>query len=369
MALTTDIRIFPQKEIFAVDMAEILDTAVPYSGIIQGCEITFNSAAGTLSIEIGRMLIRGRLCVITERGDLAAPAVTGNENVACHLVATCNLSTLNPFNVEIVTPGVYTEYQDQKAALDEATFNTQGGFDFIDLGTAAVNPSSGKIVTWTPNSLTNVKNAIERATSNTGGTYLPSGTNIDNLTKEDGGWWAYNRDNITGTFPIPADTFGTIGHIPGTSDNMATQIIRSNAQARANSHVFMRFKVDGTWGGWQRYVSADSTPLTITRDSVQYTSFDGVAFKKSGWLWLRGIVRLTMALPANTGAQVATISGWKSPNSVYLTVANPNYGRETLYVTVSTDGKVRIDNFASYEITLGSLLVFTTIAPASNGYE
>lgn len=368
MALTTDIRIFPQKEIFAVDMAEILDTAVPYSGIIQGCEITFNSAAGTLSIEIGRMLIRGRLCVITERGDLAAPAVTGSENVACHLVATCNLSSLNPFNIEIVTPGVYTEYQDQKAALDETTFNTQDGFDFIDLGTAMVNPSSGKIVTWTPSKQTNVKNAIERVTSNTGGTYLPSGTNIDNLTKEDGGWWAYERANVSGTFPMP-DTYGTIGHIQGTSANMATQIIRSNTQPRADGSMQMRFKVDGVWSDWKRYINVESKNVAVSRLSNAYTTFDGIAFRKCGFLWLRGIVRLTAAIPANGGADIAAMAEWTAPNTVYVTVANPNHNGEALYVTVSYNGVVRIDNFTSTPITLGSLFVFTVMAPITNGSE
>lgn len=150
MALTTELRIFPDKELFAIDMAEILDTAVMFSGVIQGCGVTFNSVAGTLTVESGRILIRGRLGVITTSGDVAAPVVTGSANVTCYLVAACNLSTLSqPFTVEIVTPATYEEYQQRKESTAD-TFNTQDGFDFIVLGTVSVNPTSGKIVSWTP---------------------------------------------------------------------------------------------------------------------------------------------------------------------------------------------------------------------------
>ena len=150
MALTTELRIFPDKELFAIDMAEILDTAVMFSGVIQGCSVTFNQVAGTLTVESGRILIRGRLGVITTSGDLAAPIVTGSANVTCYLVAACNLSTLSqPFTVEIITPATYEEYQQRKESTAD-TFNTQDGFDFIVLGTVSVNPTSGKIVSWTP---------------------------------------------------------------------------------------------------------------------------------------------------------------------------------------------------------------------------
>lgn len=150
MALTTELRIFPDKELFAIDMAEILDTAVMFSGVIQGCGVTFNQVAGTLTVESGRILIRGRLGVITTRGDVAAPVLTGSANVTCYLVAACNLSTLSqPFTVEIITPSTYEEYQQRKESTAD-TFNTQDGFDFIVLGTVSVNPTSGKIVSWTP---------------------------------------------------------------------------------------------------------------------------------------------------------------------------------------------------------------------------
>lgn len=35
-----DIRIFPNKELTSVDMAELVDAAVFNTGVIQGCELT-----------------------------------------------------------------------------------------------------------------------------------------------------------------------------------------------------------------------------------------------------------------------------------------------------------------------------------------
>lgn len=150
MALTTELRIFPDKELFAVDMAELLDSAVMFSGVIQGCGVTFNSTDGTLTVETGRIILRGRLGVITERGTISPPTLTGTSNVTCYLVAACNLSsTEDPFTVDIVEPATYEEYQQRKTSTAD-NFNTQDGFDFITLGSMSVNPASGKIVSWSP---------------------------------------------------------------------------------------------------------------------------------------------------------------------------------------------------------------------------
>lgn len=368
MALTTDIRIFPQKEMFAVDMAEILDTTVPYDGIIQGCEITFNSTAGTLSVESGRILLHGRLGVVTESGELAAPVVTGSADVTCYLVAACNLSTLNPFSVEIITPATYEEYQQLKTASGD-DFNTHDGFDFFVLGIVVVNPTSGKITTWTPSADINAKKAMKAAGTNSGGTKLPSGTNIDNLAKVDSGWWVYTRSEVSGTFPL-SDTNGTIGHIQGSDNNSAMQFLRSGGQSYASSVLWARFKSGGTWSQWLRYISPVTVNLTISRISNSYCSTNDLnelaASKKNGWLHLRGNLRISSTIPNGTmNVHIATISGWSSPRSEYLNVPS-RYGEETIRVTVSSDGKIYISNYSAS--TYGEFF-FSLTVPTSDGYE
>lgn len=376
MALTTDIRIFPQKEMFAVDMAEILDTAIPYNGIIQGCGITFNEDAGTLTMETGRMIIRGRLGVITERGDLVAPVVTGTENVQCHLVASCNLSTLNPFTIEIVIPAVYEEYQQQRANLDTNTFNTQDGFDFIDLGTASVSPTSGKIVSWSPKTNTNAKQALELAMSNAGGTYLPAGTNINNLDKKSSGWWAYARSDVSGTFPV-SDTYGFIAHIQGTSDNFAMQILRSNNQANSSRIVYVRYKASGVWGVWQRFVSSNRSALSITRVENSYCTANDISLLsagiKNGFLYLRGNLHLSTNFPTETeNVTIAMISGWHAAyNSIICVPAQAGFA--TLLIQVSDSGEVKISNYSTQPSqsswTYAGWYRFNLVVPAADGYE
>lgn len=375
MALTTDIRIFPQKEMFAVDMAEILDTAIPYNGVIQGCGITFNENAGTLSMETGRILIRGRLGVITERGDIVAPVVTGTANVQCHLVASCNLSTIDPFKVEIVTPGVYDEYQQQKADLDADTFNTQDGFDFIDLGTASVSPTSGKIVSWTPNTNINARQAMELATSNAGGTYLPAGTNINNLTKKDSGWWAYARIDVSGTFPL-SDTYGTIGHIQGTSDNFATQILRSNSQINSSTIMYVRYKANGVWGEWQRYVSSSNKTLSIERVGNSYCNAADISYLsagvKNGFLYLRGNLHLSVSLPSESeNVTIARINDWHGAYSAII-CAPAQSVFVSLIVQVSDTGVIKISNYSTPPEPAWSFAGwyrFNLIVPVADGYE
>ena len=370
MALTTDIRIFPQKELFAVDMAELMDTAIERDGIIQGCGITFNSEAGTLTMDTGRIIISGRLGIITESGSLAAPVLSGTSNVTCYLVAACNLSTLNPFTVEIITPATYEEYQQRKEDSADV-FNAQDGFDFIVLGTVSVNPTSGKIVSWTPDSSANVKELSKYDANRFGGNKLPAGTNIDNLTAEYAGWWSYIRSEVSGTF-ILTDTTGLICHAQGADSNAAMQILRSGAQGANNRTFFVRHKLNGVWGSWQHITSSTPTPMTINLTNNNYCNYNDVtsmhAYRKGGWLWLKGNLHVTYPVPQGTTAQIGTITGWMAPVSVPVNVPERS-DKGVLTITLSYDGKLSITNNAEYKQPSGNsgYYNFLIVAPSNDG--
>lgn len=349
MALTTELRIFPDKELFAVDMAEIVNASVPLSGVIQGCNITLDDSTGTLAIDTGRILINGRLGVISEGGTLVAPIVEGSSNVQCHVVAVCNLSSsVTPFTVEIVNQETYEEYQQRRESTRDV-FNVQDGFSYHYLGSVMVNPTSGKIVTWTPSVNANAKKKIDINFNNSGGTYLPAGTNIDFIGKEYSGWWAYDRSNVSGTFPV-ADNYGTFGHIQGPADNIAMQFIRSNGQGNNDRILYVRYKMNGTWGnsGWQRMVSANPVTLTIRRVDNAYCTVSDIAalsaVKKSGFLWIRGDLRITNDVPNNgVSYRIATIAGWNALNTVDFTVTNMSH-KSTILVIISSTGDISIVN-------------------------
>lgn len=143
-SVTADIRIFPQKEMLSVDMAEALDAAILKSGIIQGCE--FRHINGVLSITDGRIIIKGRLGVVTA-GDIPVPTL--EVITPCHVVAICNLNmTENPFTISMLTPTEFTTLQSTATTGDG--FNVSSGLAYIEFGTATVDPATGNVTAWTP---------------------------------------------------------------------------------------------------------------------------------------------------------------------------------------------------------------------------
>lgn len=219
--------------------------------------------------------------------------------------------------------------------------------------------------------LSDLGDDVTDITNRMGGSWLPEGLNINNLTKAHSGCWVYNRSENDGTYPIE-DTYGTICHVQGTSDNIAMQFIRSNAQNAMNRPLYVRYKMNGAWGAWQYFVSADTANLTITRTANSYCSANDLselaAVKKAGWLHLRGNIRISTAFPRNTsGVQIATISGWSSPRGEYVNVPCESAGGSVIRVTVSWDGKMYIVNSGSSAVSGG--FFFSLTAPIGDGGE
>lgn len=203
-----------------------------------------------------------------------------------------------------------------------------------------------------------------------GGSYLPEGTNIDNLAKEHSGCWVYSRAETEGVFPIE-DTYGTICHIQGTSENIAMQIIRSNAQGSSSTVVYMRFKMGGTWGAWQRFISSKTTDLAITRTANSYADSTTIGYlqarKKNGYLSFRGNLMLSGTLPTNTSdVEIGRISGWTGVSGI-LTVAPQNSSAGNLLVTVTSTGVIAIANYSGKSCSGAYRFVLTT--PCMDGYE
>ena len=143
--VSADLRIFPDKEMFSVDMAEVLDAAILKDGIIQGCSISVVN--GVLNITAGRIVVSGRIGVITA-GTIPIPTLSTQQT--CTVVAVCDLRTSeNPFYISIVdTEGLQT-LNSAKSSGDG--FNVEGTLDYVVLGTVVVNPVTGLVSNWTPN--------------------------------------------------------------------------------------------------------------------------------------------------------------------------------------------------------------------------
>ena len=252
--------------------------------------------------------------------------------------------------------------------LNNDEFSTQLAFA-IGNGTSDNDRSNAFNVDWDGN--TEIAGDLEVTgnlmANNFGGNYLPSGRNINNLSKYDSGWWVYSRSNVSGTFPIN-DTYGTIGHIQGTSDNVAMQFLRSNSQAASNRTFFVRYKLAGTWGDWQQITSSTIAPMTINYTSNSYcTSNDVTAmyvYRKGGWLWLRGNLHVTNNVPVGTTAQIGTITGWVTPVSAFQNVVERS-NKSVLVIALSYDGKLSITN--NSVAASNGYYDFCLIAPSTDG--
>ena len=143
--VSADLRIFPNKEMFSVDMAEVIDAAILKDGIIQGCAISITN--GVLSIAAGRIVVGGRMAVVTA-GDVPIPTLSSQQT--CTLVAVCDLRTSgNPFYISIVDAAGLQTLNSAKSTGDG--FNVEGTLNYVSLGTIVVDPSTGTVSNWTPN--------------------------------------------------------------------------------------------------------------------------------------------------------------------------------------------------------------------------
>lgn len=140
-----DIRIFPNKEMTSVDMAEMMDTAIFNTGVIQGCSVT--EANGVLSISSGRIVVQGRLGVVTG-GTIPTPTnLSTRQN--CWLMAICDLSNSErPFYFLLAT--VYDlDSLGIATGNDNPTFNTESGISAATLGVCEFDPATGLVSNYT----------------------------------------------------------------------------------------------------------------------------------------------------------------------------------------------------------------------------
>ena len=147
--MNADIRVYPDKEMKAIDMAEIVDSVQLENGIIQGCGVSIIQNA--LHINDGRILIHGRLGVVTA-GNIELPELEAT--ATCYLAAVCDLAIQNPFYIALLTGADKSALDQKKSQITD--FNAGNGVDYVVLGTATVNPTTTVVTNWTAQNATPV---------------------------------------------------------------------------------------------------------------------------------------------------------------------------------------------------------------------
>lgn len=142
--MNAEIRIYPDKEMYAVDMAELMHASIPESGVLQGCALEFTG--GNVTIQPGRLVIKGRLAVVVTEG-IIEPSELVESNTTGHVCAICNLSDQNEEYVKLqILPDSSYEAMLQTAQAYETgehgdTFNAANGIALVELGTITMTPS------------------------------------------------------------------------------------------------------------------------------------------------------------------------------------------------------------------------------------
>ena len=156
------IRVFPDQEMMAADMAEALYAALPESTVIQGCELS--APNGQVIVSPGRLIIKGRLAVVVENLTIENPSVSSVSTG--HVCAICNLTRYDPSNnvvpvtIEIVLDAndayntlvsneEFYVNRDTDGNITEDRFNSSNGTAFIELATVTVTPGVG-VTSLTP---------------------------------------------------------------------------------------------------------------------------------------------------------------------------------------------------------------------------
>lgn len=139
--MNADIRIYPAAELSALDMAELMNAALLNDGVLQGCGLSVSS--NELSIASGRMIIKGRLAVVTA-GTIERPEDVLSRQT-CHVCAICDLNADAPFTIENLKQGDYDELVSRANGYTGDTFNVNNGVALLELGTTVVDPSVGVV--------------------------------------------------------------------------------------------------------------------------------------------------------------------------------------------------------------------------------
>lgn len=133
------IKIFPAQEFDDLDMAELMDAALLRNGALQGCVLSLNTDEHEVEITSGRMVIKGRLAVVTG-GTIERPEDPGT---TCYITAICNLANENPFTIRMLKESEHNELVELAGHFSETTFNVNSGVWLYEMATVTIDPSIG----------------------------------------------------------------------------------------------------------------------------------------------------------------------------------------------------------------------------------
>ena len=130
-------KIYPAKELKAVDMAELMKAALMFNGVLHGCQISISS--NRLRMTPGRIAIFGRMAEFEAGAGesylyFEAPSVSARTKFIICAISDLN-NTSNPFYISLLGPSAYNSLvAEVDGGPDDENYNITGGKRFVRLG-------------------------------------------------------------------------------------------------------------------------------------------------------------------------------------------------------------------------------------------
>lgn len=309
--MNADIRIFPAKELAALDMAELMDAAlIKDGGILQGCGLSV-TPQHELQITSGRIIIKGRLAVVT--GGLISRPSGITRTQTCYVCAICDLLAANPFTIEILKSGDYDAVLARADGFSDRAFNVNSGVHVFTMGTVVIDPSVGVTsVTATTDRYAKNHHALDEAlkpvnnniaAANTAISKLRDSGNSSNSVATNKSWINYlvKRSHIVTKFQSELKKYEKNGQVTVSGKGMITVRFRvergsknyvvssgSGGATIDNTIAELWVKEDGTvinqhGATTPGYIQAkDKYGVPTTINNVDWTPFGILAINVSG---------------------------------------------------------------------------------------
>lgn len=211
-------KIYPAKEMKAVDMAELMKAALMFNGVLHGCKIEVVS--NRLRMSPGRIVIFGRLAEFAPSSGESylyfdAPSVSARTKFVICAISDLNDSS-NSFYISLLGPSAYNSLVAEVSGdpTDE-NYNTVGGKRFVRLGEvyydtsgtpSSLNVSATDFPSGQPRSNNVVLQDYRASLNDKDATYM-AWIRYLNKARHHRGFFKTKTVNIDGVI-IPANTSG-----------------------------------------------------------------------------------------------------------------------------------------------------------------
>lgn len=292
--LNAEMKIYPGKEMLALDMAEVLETSVINSGIIQGCGITFSG--GALTLAPGRILIRGRLGYFTG-GQIPTTDISASGTYK--LLAVCDLAAQenSMFYIDFFSTATGGAYAALRNRIEQQNghFNSIDGAAFVELGTATINAATGSVTAWT-SSNTGVKRdatayaAIQQSiTNNVNQINATASAKHTLLTQKINAWATYLQNRAFASSKFVQEQFVVPSWTIPAGARVACQLPAIRGTTFRATGTNARTETKPSWQTFtQTYTTlSDGTrvPLNVDTAAVRYVAIGllGVLFRDAAY--------------------------------------------------------------------------------------